>query len=245
MFLTFFGKPRGNKKTHEHAHESPTIMLVPLGVLAIGAVFSGMVWYNVFFGYSDRVAEFFGVPEAVAMVDEDAAVEEAGEPVADDGDHHFAFGGQPGDGAIYIGPDNHVIDDAHGAPTWVKVSPFVAMLIGLLTAYVMYIRRPDLPRILAVQQRPLYNFLLNKWYFDELYNFIFVRPAFWIGRFLWKRGDENTIDGGINGVAMGIIPFFTRQLNRAQSGYLFTYAFAMVLGLAVLLTWMTLFGGAN
>ena len=245
MFLTFFGKPRGNKKTHEHAHESPTIMLVPLGVLAIGAVFSGMVWYNVFFGYSDRVAEFFGVPEAVAMVDEDAAVEEAGEPVADDADHHFAFGGQPGDGAIYIGPDNHVIDDAHGAPTWVKVSPFVAMLIGLLTAYVMYIRRPDLPRILAVQQRPLYNFLLNKWYFDELYNFIFVRPAFWIGRFLWKRGDENTIDGGINGVAMGIIPFFTRQLNRAQSGYLFTYAFAMVLGLAVLLTWMTLFGGAN
>jgi NADH-quinone oxidoreductase subunit L len=245
MFLTFFGKPRGNKKTHEHAHESPTIMLVPLGVLAIGAVFSGMVWYNVFFGYSDRVAEFFGVPEAVAMVDEDAAVEEAGEPVADDGDHHFAFGGQPGDGAIYIGPDNHVIDDAHGAPTWVKVSPFVAMLIGLLTAYVMYIRRPDLPRILAVQQRPLYNFLLNKWYFDELYNFIFVRPALWIGRFLWKRGDENTIDGGINGVAMGIIPFFTRQLNRAQSGYLFTYAFAMVLGLAVLLTWMTLFGGAN
>ncbi|MCA1776457.1 MAG: NADH-quinone oxidoreductase subunit L [Loktanella sp.] len=269
MFLTFFGKPRGNKHTHEHAHESPTVMLVPLGVLALGSVFAGMIWYNVFFGYSDKVADFFGIPEAVEMVEDGeadegvvaaadnlaegdvdgatAAVteEEIAEADGDAGGHHFAFGGEPGDGAIYISPDNHVLDDAHEAPTWVKVAPFVAMVIGFLTAFMMYIRHPAFPRQLAEQQRPLYNFLLHKWYFDEIYNFIFVRPALWIGRFLWKRGDEDTIDGGINGVAMGIIPFFTRQLNRAQSGYLFTYAFAMVLGLAVLLTWMTLFGGAN
>jgi len=109
----------------------------------------------------------------------------------------------------------------------------------------MYIRRPDWPAKLAEQQRPLYNFLLNKWYFDEIYDFLFVKPAVGLGRLLWKQGDTNTIDGGINGVAMGIVPFFTRMLNKAQSGYMFTYAFAMVLGITVLLTYVSLFGGAG
>ena len=102
---------------------------------------------------------------------------------------------------------------------------------------------PSLPRRLAEQQRTLYNFLLNKWYFDEIYAFLFVRPAQWLGRFLWKRGDTNTIDGGINGLAMGIIPFITRLAGRAQSGYIFHYAFAMVLGLVVLITFVTLSAG--
>ena len=87
--------------------------------------------------------------------------------------------------------------------------------------------------------------MLNKWYFDEIYGFLFVRPALAIGRFLWKRGDEGTIDGGINGLALGIVPFLTRTAGRMQSGYLFTYAFAMVAGIAALLTWVTLTGGAN
>ena len=90
-----------------------------------------------------------------------------------------------------------------------------------------------------------YRFLLNKWYFDELYDAIFVRPALALGRFFWKRGDGNVIDGTINGVAMGIVPFFTRLAARAQSGYLFHYAFAMVIGIAVLITWMSLSGGAH
>ena len=119
------------------------------------------------------------------------------------------------------------------------------MLSGLLLAYQMYIRRPDLPAKLAKQQAPLYNFLLNKWYFDELYDAIFVKPALWVGRFLWKQGDTNTIDGGINGVAMGIVPFFTKLVNRAQSGYIFTYAFAMVIGITIMITWVTMTGGAN
>ncbi len=119
------------------------------------------------------------------------------------------------------------------------------MLLGFLVAFQFYIRRPDLPGKLAENQRPLYLFLLNKWYFDEIYDFLFVRPAKWLGGFLWRRGDGNVIDGGINGLAMGIIPFFTRLAGRAQSGYIFTYAFAMVLGIVVLITWMTLGGGAN
>jgi NADH-quinone oxidoreductase subunit L len=74
-------------------------------------------------------------------------------------------------------------------------------------AWLFYIRDPSLPRRLATQQRPLYLFLLNKWYFDELYDVIFVRPAKWLGNFLWRRGDGDVIDGSLNGVALGIIPF--------------------------------------
>ena len=112
-----------------------------------------------------------------------------------------------------------------------------AMVLGFLLAYQFYIRRPDLPGKLATQQRPLYLFLLNKWYFDQLYDWVIIRPAKWLGSFLWKKGDGVVIDGTINGIAMGIIPFFTRLAGRAQSGYLFHYAFAMVLGIAALLPW--------
>ena len=270
IFMTFHGKPRGDRHTHDHAHESPGVMLVPLGVLSLGAIFAGMLWYAPFFGEHARVSQYFGIPTAHAMVEEDdghgegvvAAVEElaegdvehAAEAVVEDDAGHAAEADDdfmaatiaaPGQGAIYMAPENHVLDDAHHAPVWVKVSPFVAMLLGLGLAYFMYIRRPELPARLAANQRPLYNFLLNKWYFDELYDFVFVRPAQAIGRFFWTRGDGNVIDGGINGVAMGIVPFFTRLAGRAQNGYVFTYAFAMVLGLALILTWMTLAGGAE
>ena len=265
MFMTFYGTPRGNHHTHEHAHESPNVMLVPLGVLALGAVFGGMIWYNSFFGDHHKVEQFFGLTAAEAHATEavtgeaDHAAPEGDHAAVAEGDHavaseaaaegdHAAVAANayvPGQGGIFIGPDNHVMDDAHHAPWWVKISPFVAMLIGFLTAYQMYIRRPDLPAKFAAAQQPLYQFLLNKWYFDEIYDFIFVRPAMAIGRFLWRRGDEGTIDGGINGIALGIVPFFTRTAARMQSGYLFTYAFAMVLGIAVLLSWVTFFGGAN
>ena len=141
--------------------------------------------------------------------------------------------------------DNHVMALAHESPAWVKVSPFIAMLIGFVTAWVFYIRDPSIPGRLAAQQPILYRFLLNKWYFDEVYDVIFVGPAKALGAFLWKKGDGNVIDGSINGVALGIIPFFTRLAGRAQSGYLFHYAFAMVIGIAGLLVWMTLSGGAH
>ncbi|MBM1219396.1 NADH-quinone oxidoreductase subunit L [Ponticoccus sp. SC2-23] len=253
MFLTFYGKPRGDHHTHEHAHESPMTMLAPLGVLALGAILAGMIWYKPFFGDSEKVAKFFGIPEAVAMAEEshgeEPAADEAhsGEEAAGDHgeDHHFAFGGDPGDGAIYIGPDNHVLDEAHSVPIWVKLAPFISMLLGFGTAYQMYIRRPDWPAKLAQNQRPLYEFLLNKWYFDEIYDFLFVRPARGIGMFLWKRGDQGTIDGGINGIALGIIPFLTRLAGRAQTGYMFTYVFWMVVGIAAVLTWVSITGGTN
>ena len=261
MFLTFYGEPRGDKHTHEHAHESPNTMLAPLGVLAVGAIFAGMIWYKPFFGDEAKVNKWFGVPYAAEAKAEDhasltliGAAHAAGDETKTEGDDHGeakaddhgkeAYA-EPGQGAIHMAPSNHVLHDAHYVPTWVKLSPFFAMLIGFLTAYQFYIRRPDLPGRLAEAQAPLYRFLLNKWYFDEVYDFVFVRPAKWLGGFLWKRGDGNVIDGGINGLAMGIVPFFTRLAGRAQSGYIFTYAFAMVLGILVLVTWMTLTGGAE
>ena len=144
-----------------------------------------------------------------------------------------------------MGPDNHVLELAHESPVWVSLAPFMAMLLGLAVAYLFYIRNPKLPAQLAEQQAPLYRFLLNKWYFDELYDVIFVRSAKALGALLWKRGDGDIIDGSLNGIAMGIVPFFTRLAGRAQSGYIFTYAFAMVLGIVGLVTWMSIAGGTH
>ncbi|RVV97243.1 NADH-quinone oxidoreductase subunit L [Mesobaculum littorinae] len=268
MFLTFFGTPRGDKHTHDHAHESGKVMTVPLGVLAVGAVLAGMVWFGPFFGDHARVAQYFGIPahatasetgdhgegagEAIAELAEGDA-EGAGEAIVEGGEELEDHGGgghavalaQPGEGAIYMHPDNHVMDNAHHAPVWVKVSPFVAMLAGFLLAFAMYIFRPGLPARVAASQRPLHSFLYNKWYFDELYDHIFVRPVRRLGSVLWRRGDGGVIDGTINGIAMGFVPWLTRLAGRGQSGYLFHYAFAMVLGIAVLITWMTLTGGAE
>jgi NADH-quinone oxidoreductase subunit L len=329
MFLTFFGESRAHGHGHDahghghdthhgavheaHAaddhghghhepHESPMVMLIPLGVLALGAIFSGMLWYKVFFGEETAVRDWFGMEQVAhgeahgdahgetaaantegetqsaeaatteAAPAEPAATEDHAATEAAPADGHAAEGHAAGvapKGALLMLPftpeEQAVVDSrldadkvsksehapttminaAHLVPTWVKVSPFVAMLIGLAVAWLFYIKDPSLPRRLAAQQRPLYLFLLNKWYFDELYDWIFVRPAKWLGAFLWKKGDGNVIDGSLNGVAMGIIPFFTRLAGRAQSGYLFHYAFAMVLGIVALVTWMTLFGGAK
>ncbi len=243
MFMTFYGKARGDKHTHEHAHESPAVMLVPLGVLGLGAVFSGMLFYGSFFGDHNQVNKFFGIPAHHAAADAGHGEDSHGDDshAAAMPEHH----GEAPEGAIFMAADNHVMDDAHHAPKWVKVSPFIAMLIGFFTAYWFYIINPSLPKKLAESQRPMYLFLLNKWYFDEIYDAIFIRPAMAIGRFLWKKGDGNVIDGALNGVAMGIVPFFTRLAGRAQSGYIFTYAFAMVIGIVVLVTWMAFTGGAR
>ncbi len=255
MFLTFWGKPRGDKHTHEHAHESPMVMLVPLGVLALGAVFSGMLWYGQFFGDHDKVNAFFGIPAHVAAEENatghggEADAAAADEPAADatheaeEPAGHGAMAGVAPEGAIFMAPENDVITRAHYAPKWVKLSPFIAMVTGLLFAFWFYIVNPALPRALAKNQPVLYRFLLNKWYFDEVYDFLFVKPAGKIGTFLWKVGDGKIIDGFLNGVAMGLVPWFTRLAGRAQTGFVFTYAFAMVLGIVALVTLMILLGG--
>jgi len=140
--------------------------------------------------------------------------------------------------ALFRSDTNHILHEMHGVPEWVGYSSFIAMLIGFGIAWLYYIRAPWLPAATARAFKPLYLFLLNKWYFDELYNAIFVRPAFAIGRFLWKGGDGAVIDGAIDGTAAGV-GRVTERVVKLQTGYLYHYAFAMLIGVAALLTWLT------
>jgi NADH-quinone oxidoreductase subunit L len=111
------------------------------------------------------------------------------------------------------------------------------MAVGFVLAWYMYIRSPETPKYLAEQHRGLYQFLLNKWYFDELYDYLFVRPAKRLGKFLWKKGDGAVIDGlGPNGIAARVVDV-TDRVVRLQTGYLYHYAFVMLIGVAGLITW--------
>ncbi|MCX5493162.1 NADH-quinone oxidoreductase subunit L [Kaistia dalseonensis] len=141
-------------------------------------------------------------------------------------------------GALFTNPDNHILHEIHEVPAWVKYSPFVMMVIGFLIALWFYVLSPSTPKRLAEEQPILYRFLLNKWYFDELYNFLFVRPAKWLGRFLWKKGDGWLIDGfGPDGISARVVDV-TNRVVRLQTGYVYHYAFAMLIGVALLITWM-------
>ena len=201
IFMTFFGKPRASHDVMHHVHESPNVMLVPLYLLAAGAVLAGVIFHENFFG--EGYAEFWK-------------------------------------GALFTAPGNEIVEHYHHVPLMVKWSAFIAMIVGFGFAYLFYIRSPWLPGALARQQSGLYQFLLNKWYFDELYDLLFVRSAKWLGRFLWKQGDGTVIDGlGPNGVAARVVDV-TGQVVKAQTGYLYHYAFVMLIGIAALVTWMML-----
>ncbi len=120
--------------------------------------------------------------------------------------------------------------------------PTVMMLAGFLVAYWFYVNNPSLPRELARRNELLYRFVLNKWYFDELYDLLFVRPAMWLGRVLWKQGDGWLIDGfGPDGVSARVIDV-TRNVVRLQTGYLYHYAFVMLIGVAAIITWFLVRG---
>lgn len=199
IFMTFHGKPRATADIMHHVHESAPVMLIPLFVLAIGAIFAGVIFQPYFSG---ELYDTFWK------------------------------------GALFTGAENHILHDAHGVPLWVKWSPFVVMVVGFVLAYLFYIVATAIPKALANAFPFLYRFLLNKWYFDELYDILFVRSAFAIGRFFWKIGDGKIIDGfGPNGVAARVVDI-TNKVVRMQTGYLYHYAFAMLIGIAALITWM-------
>ena len=204
-FMTFHGTPRADRETMEHVHESPKVMLIPLFVLAIGAIAAGFVFKDYFIGHEYK--EFWGT-------------------------------------ALANGEIMHAMHEEGAIPSLVIWSPFIAMVLGFVLAWIFYIRDTSIPKRLAAQHEPLYKFLLNKWYFDELYDFIFVRPAMWLGRFFWKKGDGFVIDGfGPNGGASAVTDV-TRGVMRLQTGYLYHYAFAMMIGVAALISWF-MFGGAH
>ena len=204
IFMTFHGKPRASADVMHHVHESPPVMLVPLAILAAGALLAGVIFHEFFIGH----------------------------------DYEHFWGA-----ALFTLPDNHIVHEFHEVPYLVKLAPFVAMLAGLGMAWLFYIRAPGRPKALAAQHRALYAFLLNKWYFDELYDFLFVRPAKRLGYFLWKKGDGWLIDGfGPDGISARVVDV-TNRVVKLQSGYLYHYAFAMLIGVAALVTWMMLGSG--
>jgi NADH-quinone oxidoreductase subunit L len=143
-------------------------------------------------------------------------------------------------GSIYMHGHPSILEEMHHVPLWVKLAPLVVGVLGIGLAYVFYIMRPDLPGKVAGAVRPLYLFLLNKWYFDELYNAVFVQPAMVLGRIFWRGGDVGIIDRfGPDGVAAGTLAT-ARRAMRLQTGYLYHYAFAMLIGVAGLVTWYLL-----
>ncbi|HVG50377.1 MAG TPA: NADH-quinone oxidoreductase subunit L [Xanthobacteraceae bacterium] len=147
--------------------------------------------------------------------------------------------------SLKFGPGNHVLEDMHHVSYLVAMLPTLMMAIGFVIAWQFYIRKPSLPVELARQHSGLYHFLLNKWYFDELYDYIFVRPAMWLGRFLWKKGDGWLIDGfGPDGVSARVLDV-TRNAVKVQSGYLYHYAFTMLIGVAGLVTWFMFATGTH
>ncbi len=204
IHMTFHGTPRASQDVMSHAHEAPNVMLIPLYVLAAGAVLSGVLFYGVFFEDVNLIDQFFA-------------------------------------GALVV--DHAIIEEAHHVPLWVKWSATFAMIIGFAVAWYMYIMRPKTPAALAEMNPGLYRFLLNKWYFDELYDRIFVRPALWIGRALWRGFDDWLIDQTIVEGLGNRVKDVTARVVKLQSGYLYHYAFAMLIGLAALLTWAIAAGG--
>jgi NADH-quinone oxidoreductase subunit L len=201
IFMTFHGAPRGDAEVMHHVHESPRVMLVPLYVLAAGAVLAGALGFRYFVGEGRE-----------------------------------AFWGD----SILVLPEHASLEAGHHAPSWVGTLPLLMGILGIAVAWVSYIWRPELPALAARRLRPVYLFLLNKWYFDELYDFLLVRPAMRLGRFLWQSGDGATIDRlGPDGLAATSIRLAVGA-SRLQSGYLYQYAFVIVIGVVALITYSIL-----
>jgi NADH-quinone oxidoreductase subunit L len=201
LFMTFHGTPRADHHVMEHVHESPPVMLVPLVLLAIGAVIAGKALDATFIG--DGWQAFWN-------------------------------------GSIFVAANNHVLAAIEQVPAWVDFAPLVMGLAGIALAYVMYIASPLLPRRLAGAFPGVYQFLLNKWYFDELYDRIFVQPMFRLSDMLWKVGDATLIDGVPNGLAE-LATDGSRQAVKLQTGNVAAYAFSMLIGVVALISVFLLF----
>jgi len=203
LFMTFHGKPRASKEVMRNVHESAPVMLRPLILLALGAIFVGMLGFYEFGLVSPNPErEFF-----------ESSI------------------------ASYA-----ILEEAHHIPGWVGTLPLLVALAGIGLAWLFYIVSPKIPaKIAAIFPWP-YQFLLRKWYFDELYDWLFVNRAKKIGHYLWKFWDEKIIDGlGPNGAAL-VTQLSARRVSCLQTGYVYHYAFAMMIGFMLIVGWVV-FGG--
>lgn len=237
IFLTFWGKSRAPEEVRKHPHAVPDAMMIPLVPLAIGALVAGMAFYGDFVGKKNE--SFWN-----------GALYFKAETHHGADDHGDAYAATPdaapaAEDASYA-EGEAAKDDGHGkTPLWVYWAPFIAMLTGLALSALHYMRGDPLKPGLLRPGGMIYGFLKNAWYFDRLYDFIIVKPALLFGRFLWKTGDGQTIDGvGPDGVAASVAAS-ARRIVKLQSGYLYHYAFAMLIGIAIFVTFILLRAGGG
>ena len=203
IFLTFHGEQNSSENVISKIHESPLVMLIPLIVLAIGAIFSGIYFYEDFVGH-----------------------------------HWHDFWGN----SIFIHKDNNAMEMAHYSPLWVKVFPVILALLGIFMAYICYVLYKKIPDKISSSFSYIYIFFYNKWFFDELYNFIFVIPSIKLGNFLFLRGDQGIIDRyGPDGISR-LVSYVSKIFSNFQSGYVYHYAFVMLIGLIGMISFLIVIG---
>jgi len=198
IFKTFHGSYNNKKIKIEEMHESPLVMLVPLVILAIGAVFSGFLFKDLFIGHGD----------------------------------HTSFWG---DSIKFLSP----LSSEH-PPLWFLLLTPTLVMISIPIAYYLFVKNKELPNQFAQLNKPLYNFLVNKWYFDELYNILFIQSSKKIGLFFWKSIDVKIIDKfGPDGIS-SLIKTLSIKASKFQSGFIYQYAFMILIGFSALLTFLIL-----
>jgi len=196
IFKTFHGNYNNKKVKIEETHESPIVMLLPLVLLSIGAIFAGFTFKELFLGHGGA-SEYWG--KSIFFL----------EPLS-----------------------------TEHPPTWFLILTPILVTISIPISYYLFVKNKNLPDIIVKYNQPLYKFLVNKWYFDELYECIFIRPLKKIGLFLWKYCDVKIIDGfGPDGIS-ALIKKFSIKANKFQSGYIYQYAFVMLLGFSAFLTFL-------
>ena len=197
LFLVFHGKTNADKKTFDHAHESPITMQVPLFILAIGSIISGLVGYK-FLNMVSMEGNFF----ANAI---------------------FAFNS-----------NRQLLDQIYNTPILIKLLPLILGVIAISLAYIFYVRNTNIPNILSSKLRYLYNISFNKWYVDEIYEYLLVNPTKKLGTILWKIFDVKIVDGVPNSLA-SISKYLSSKVSTIQSGYIYNYSMWMILGLLTIL----------
>jgi NADH-quinone oxidoreductase subunit L len=231
LFMTFHGKPRMDHHTFDHAHESPPVMLTPLIILALGAIFAGALAYEGFVGGSSSHKV---VAEHQAELEVEHTIEA---PVIEEDPHdeelnRFIFWGD----SIKVLPENDTVEDAHHVAEWVKLLPTVMGVLGLFFSWVFYSRKPQLPAVVVGKFPKIHNLFFRKWFFDEIYNAAFVQNALCAGKIFWNA-DKNIVDGvGPDGVAARSLDL-GRLMKKAQTGYVFHYAFVMIIGVIGFVSW--------
>ena len=198
IFKTFHGNYNNKKIKIEEMHESPLVMLIPLVILSVGAIFSGFLFKDLFIGH---------------------------------GDHAYFWG----DSIKFLNP----LSTEH-PPLWFILLTPTLVLISIPVAYYLFVKNKEIPNQFAQLNKPLYNFLVNKWYFDELYNILFIQSSKKIGLFFWKIIDVKTIDKfGPDGIS-SFIKILSVKASKFQSGFIYQYAFMILIGFSAILTFLIL-----